>query len=262
MEQKHDQETHTGSVIDPSYADGEYFADAQRHSADATFKVSNFLTLFLRVIKRKHLSVQTFVDVGCGSGDIVKGIADALKKSGFDSASFRGYDVSPHVLNIKKAGVEYIHGDFCEANAEVDVVTLFDVFEHVPDPIGFLKRIAEQCKIVGLHIPLDDSLNFSLRNRFRRRLQNPGHLISLNTVSALNLLALSGLRVVDYEYTFGFLAPSGHKTLLQKTVFPLRCLLAKINPWLLSKTFGGASLVVIAMTPRGLREQPEFNEGA
>ncbi len=262
MEQEDRMKAQPGSVVDPSYAKGTYFSDAQRHSTDAAFKVKNFLKLFLRVIKSEGLSARSFVDIGCGSGDIIKGLADSLKKSGFDSTSFKGYDVSPHVLNIKKEGVEYIHGDFCETNEQVDVVTLFDVFEHVPDTIEFLKCIAEHCNVVGLHIPLDHSLNYAMRNLFRSKLQNPGHLLFLDAVSALNLLALSGLRVVDYEYTFSFLAPSGHKTPLQKFLFPLRYLLAKISPWLLSKTFGGASLMVVAITPRGLREQTKFKAEA
>lgn len=257
MEQEHQKGMHTGSIIDPSYTEGKYFADAQRHSEDAVFKTKNFLKLFLRFTKQHSLPVQSFADIGCGSGDIIKLIADALKADGFASASFRGYDVSPHVLKIRREGVEYINADFCKSETFVDVATLFDVFEHVPDTLRFIKHVAERCKIIGFHIPLDDSLNYAMRNRFRRRLQDPGHLISLNTVSALNLLALSGLRVVDYEYTFSFLAPSGHKTPLQKLLFPLRCLLAKISPWLLSRTFGGASLMVIAYTPCGLKFKEE-----
>ncbi len=262
MKQEDQKKPYTGSIIDPSYAEGKYFTDTQRHSEDAAFKAKNFLKLFLRFTKQHSLPVQSFADIGCGSGDIIKLIADSLKADGFASASFKAYDVSPHVLNIRREGVEYINADFCKSEAFVDMATLFDVFEHVPDPIHFIKGVAKRSKIIGFHIPLDDSLNFAMRNRFWLRLQDPGHLISLNTVSALNLLALSGLRVVDYEYTFSFLAPSGHKTPLQKLLFPLRCLLAKISPWLLSRTFGGASLMVIALTANGLQETPTSNEGA
>ena len=79
----------------------------------------------------------------------------------------------------------------------------------------------------------------------------------MDIVSALNLLDFSGLKVIDYEYTFGFFAPSGHSTILSKIVFPLRYLLSKISPWFLSRTFGGASLIVIAITPRGLQKYIE-----
>jgi len=254
MKQERDRTTESGSVVDPSYSEGEYFTDPQRHRADAAFKAEQFLSLFLRIFKPNTLQIQSFVDVGCGAGEIIKKIADSLRTQGFNSATFKAYDVSPHVLNIKKNGVEYIHGDFCEGDGSADVVTLFDVFEHVPDPICFLKKIAGRSRVVAMHIPLDDTWNYALRNRFRKKLTDPGHLIFLNTASALNLLAYAGLRVVDYQYTFSFMAPSGHKTLLQKIIFPLRYLLARISPWVLSRILGGASLMVLAMTPGALEE--------
>lgn len=253
MAEEHIGITRGGSVVDPFYSKGEYFADAQRHSEDARFKADNFLKVFSRFVRTNHLSINSFVDVGCGSGDIVKMIADSLRANGFDSVTFKGYDVSPHVQNIHHDGVEYIEGDFCKADELVDVVTLFDVFEHVPDTIEFIKSIAQRCKIIGFHIPLDYSLNYAMRNSFRSKLHDPGHLVFMDTVTALNLLAFSGLRVVDYEYAFGFVIPSGHSTLPSKLLLPLRYLLAKISPWLLSKLFSGASLIVIAVTPRGLR---------
>jgi hypothetical protein len=80
----------------------------------------------------------------------------------------------------------------------------------------------------------------------------------MDIASALNLLALSGLRVVDYEYTLN--APTAHSTMLQKAVFPLRYILAKISPWLLSRTLGGTSLIVIAITPHGLQNIQRLND--
>ena len=123
-----------------------------------------------------------------------------------------------------------------------------------PDTIEFLKSIGQRSNIVGLHIPLDYSLNNAIRNKFRSKLDRPEHLVFMEIASALNLLAFAGLRVVDYEYTFNFLHPSGHRSILSKKILPLRYLVAKISPWLLSITFGGASVMVLAVTPNGLKE--------
>lgn len=243
-----------GSLIDPGYSSGDYFEDSGRHSEDAEFKANSFVNLFLRFAKRNDLVIRSLIDVGCGSGKIVKIIADILRSNGFDLLKVKGYDVSPHVQNIENEGVEYIYADFCKADEFVDLVTLFDVFEHIPDPIESIKLVSQRCKIVALHIPLDNSLNNAIRNKFRSKLKNPGHLIFMDSIFALNLLALAGLRVMDYEYTLGFLASSGHSSTLSRVVLPFRHLLFKISPWLLSKTIGGASLIVIAVTPSGLRE--------
>ena len=254
MKQDLKHSTDEGSVVEHYYASGDYFEDADRHSEDADFKATNFLDLFLRLAKRHKLAIQSFADVGCGSGHVTKIIRDGLKSNGFDPLTVKGYDVSPHVQNIKMKGIEFIYEDFCKSDDFVDLVTLFDVIEHVPDPIEFIKLAAQRCKVMALHIPLDHSLNNAIRSKFRILLEDPGHLIFLDNGSALTLLALSGLRVVDYEYTFGFLAPSGHTSLLSKVILPFRYMLAKLSPGLLSKTIGGTSLMVVALTPTGAQE--------
>ena len=255
MAQMNSGRSRAGSMIDPTYSRGDYFADPQRHSADARFKADSFLKLFLKFAKEHGRPIETFADVGCGSGDVVRMIADSLREKGFDSVTFKAYDVSPHVLKLRHDGISFIMGDFCESDEFVDIVTLFDVFEHVPDPIAFIKAVAERCRTIAFHIPLDDCWSVAVRNRFRPKLRDPGHLIFLNIVSALNMLAFAGLRVIDYEYTFAFQAPSGRLTLGSRVAFPFRWLLAKASPWLLSRTLGGTSLMVIANTPRGLGER-------
>jgi SAM-dependent methyltransferase len=237
------------SIIAPQYAEGSYFQDVNRHSADAKFKADNFIKIFSRFAKSSRCTIHSLADVGCGSGDVLKLIADSLSALGFKSVNYKGYDVSPHVRNISHPRIQYFYEDFCQSDESVDLVTLFDVVEHVPDTIEFLKSVSKRCKIIALHIPLDDSVNCALRNLFHSKLQDPGHVLVLDTAAALNLLAFSGLRVVDYEYTFGFLAPSARTTVLSKVLLPLRYLLAKISPWALSKTLGGVSLSVIALTP-------------
>jgi SAM-dependent methyltransferase len=250
MEVKNQQsDDGAGSVVDRPYAAGWYFRDPRRHSEDAKFKADSFLRLFLKVAHPADTRVHSYVDVGCGSGDVIKMVASGLRNAGFELARVKGYDVSPHAGNISNDEFEFISGDFCQSNERADLVTLFDVFEHVPDPVSFIRQVAQRCSIIGFHIPLDNSLNVAMRDVFRAKLKDPGHLVFMDTVSALNILAFSGLRVVAYDYTFGFLSPSGQKSIMAKLVLPIRALLSKFNPWLLSKTIGGASLVVIALTP-------------
>ena len=241
-----------GSHVDRRYAAGTYFEDPLRHNSDAKFKAECFLKL-LRKSKEKlgAMGVRSYIDVGCGSGEVVRLIADSLRKDGFQLETVKGYDVSPHVRGLHADAIDYVHGDYSESDDYADLVTLFDVLEHVVDPIGFLKRIATRSRIVGLHLPLDYSVSNAMRDKFQSLLEDPGHRLFLDTTLALNLLTLSGLRIVAYDYTFGFRAPSGHGSIMSKIAYPLRWLLSKISPWLMSKTVGGASLMVVALTPAG-----------
>jgi SAM-dependent methyltransferase len=245
------------ALISPIYSSGEYFLDPARYSKDAPFKAGRCLDVVGRIADERHLKFTSYADIGCGSGDAVRKVAAGLRESGHDLRVVKGYDVSPHVRSLSADGIEFICGDFTLSSERMDLVTLFDVFEHVPDPISFLKQVARRSRICALHIPLDDCWNIALRNMFRSKLINPGHLIALNVASALNVLAFAGLRVLDYEYTFAFQAPSGHRTFLSKLVYPARAVLARLSPYLLSRTLGGVSLMVVAATieettsPRG-----------
>jgi SAM-dependent methyltransferase len=246
------------SSADPLYASGRYFADPSRHAGDAAFKAATFLGLLRRAIDLKSCAVHSYADVGSGSGDAARLVAKGLREAGSPLVTAKGYDVSPHIRNLKSAdGVDFVNADFANDGEPVDLVTLFDVIEHVPDPSDFLKRIARRCRIVGLHIPLDDSVNAAFRDLFKYKVKDPGHITFMDGVSALNLLAGAGLRVLDYQYTMGFEAPSGRSSLASKAAIPLRRLIARISPWLLSKTLGGASLMVVALTADGVRYMQE-----
>lgn len=238
----------------PLYTSGRYFSDPRRHAEDAEFKSAGFLRIFPRFAARHGVRVNSYADVGCGSGDVVRLVADGLRRQGHELQRVQGYDVSPHVEGLCDEGIEYVRANFGDTRELVDLVTLFDVIEHVPDPVEFIRAAARLSKIMVFHVPLDNSLNNAVRNKFRRKLLDPGHLIFLDAASALNLLARAGLRVMDYEYTFSFLAPSGHTSILSKIAFPLRYLLSRLSPWLLSRTAGGASLMVVAVTSNGWGE--------
>lgn len=241
-----------GATIGVEYRDGSYFAYHDRHSEDAEFKAEAFLRFFIPLAQQRQWRVSSYVDVGCGAGRTVELVAKGLRANHFNVATVKGYDVSPHVNDLVSKEVQFIQGDFSKGSDVASLITLFDVMEHVPAPVSFLREISERADIVVLHIPLDDTLGNLSRDRFRRLLNNPGHLVFLDVVGALNLIAMAGIRVVDYRYTFGFLAPSGHRTVLSRALLPVRWFLGKLSPWLLSKTLGGVSLLVVALTIRGL----------
>lgn len=243
-----------------SYASGSYWDVEPGVGDDEPFKVHAFTSLFRRIASTYALSPTTYVDVGCLRGGVAEGVSTALRDAGHHLRTVKGYDVSPQVATVRRPGVEFVHGDFGSSGETADLVTLFDVLEHVLRPAEFLRTIAGQCLYLGLHIPLDDSLINGLLDRYRNRLAFPGHLVFLRPATAFNLLADSGLRVIDYEYTLGFTAPSGGATLGQRALRPLRRAIAAVSPWLASRLVGGVSLMVIAATPAGLAATPSFQQ--
>jgi SAM-dependent methyltransferase len=243
-----------GSIIIPSYQSGDYYATHRDPEQDSPFKVEAFLKLWNRLRKERGIRTCSYADVGCGGGGVARLIGQQLKLEGEPLSTVDAYDVSPHVLSLSQEGVRFHYADFCQTEAHYDLVTLFDVMEHVPDPVSFMKAVAGRCNFLALHIPLDRSWTNCFFDRFRKRLRYPGHLVMLDTPMALTLVAMAGMTVLDYSYTHGYSAPSGTMSLLQKLAYPVRAALGRFNPWIASRLVGGVSLMVVAATPAGLSQ--------
>jgi len=234
------------AALGDAYRSGSYFSDPTRHADDAALKVRVFRSVFDRLPTETVGRVLRYADVGCGSGAVAMQTAQTLRDCGHPLSTAMAYDVSPHVAQLRLKGVETRHADFTTQPDSFDLVTVFDVAEHVPDPAHFLARIGERARLVAVHLPLEDHLNWNLRGRHRTRLVDPGHLLVLDFAAAINVVTSSGLKVLDYAYTPGFEAPSGRSSRTAKLLAPARRFAARTSPWLVSKTLGGMSLMVLA----------------
>ena len=248
------------SIVLPQYVSGEYYASHERPDQDASFKTNAFLNLLDAVHPVGKAWLKSYADVGCGGGGVTVQINDALRRRGYPLEKSAGYDISPHVHLLRHPNVEFLEEDFCATQEHYSLVTLFDVIEHVPDPVGFLQLVAERCDFIALHIPLDRSLVNCFFDRFHHRLHPPGHLSILDAPGALNLVTAGRITTLDYAYTHGYGAPSGTMTLLQRIAFPFRYALAHISPWLAQRLVGGVSLMVLGATRTGLQSR-SFRNG-
>ena len=88
------------------------------------------------------------LDVGCGSGRIAEAILDA------GAARYVGIDLSPGMLELARerlarfgSKVELVHGDFLDAplQGRFDVVVALGLFDYVPEPQLFARRMYELC---------------------------------------------------------------------------------------------------------------------
>jgi len=197
------------SFIDPYYSSGKFF-QFSTGAQDAHFKVEQLRVTLTRYFDRHPgISLLRVADVGCGKGTTTFLLRDMLHEMGHQ-VQVSGYDVHPYVDTLPStADVSFYAGDFLQLNSDVfDLIVLFDVIEHIPNPLEFLQEIGQRASLVALHIPLDNSWLLALRNTWKVNLLHPGHLIILDVPSALNLLSFSALRVEDYIFTPVFRAPS------------------------------------------------------
>jgi hypothetical protein len=228
------------------YQDGTYLANHETwHTEDSPWKAEQIVKL----IGKNNVVFESAVEVGCGAGGVVYEVAGK-----FPTSKFSGFEISPQAKafwpRYQRENLSIHLEDFLTTSNFYDLLLLIDVFEHVPDYMGFLTLLSSRSKYFIFNIPLDMHLvGLLLDNQVHAR-KKYGHLHYFSKETALQTLTDTGYTVVDYFYAPGFSgvpAESGCKTWKQKLIYPCRWLMYGISPSLSTKLFGGASLMVLAI---------------
>lgn len=143
---------------------------------------------------------RTWLDVGCGNGSLVTTAAEW----GFD---VRGLDLRPEpVIALRREGYKADIGTLTDATEMVDVLSLCDVIEHVPDPAALIATAASRLYPGGMLIittPNEDTavwrwLNRNNRNAYWREIEHH-HIFSRSRLHNL----LQDCEIGDVRYDIG-----------------------------------------------------------
>jgi len=145
-----------------------------------------------------HLSTATprYLDVGCSTGFVV----EAAREAGWDAV---GIDLNPSAiefgrtrgLDLRPVALE----DAEFADASFDAVSLFDVLEHLLDPVRTLRactRLLRPGGIVFLYVPNYDSASRLLMGKEAHFIWPTHHLNYYTPVTIRDLMARQGLETV------------------------------------------------------------------
>jgi hypothetical protein len=121
-----------------------------------------------------------------------------------------------------------------------------DVFEHVPDYMGFIKGCKRKATYKLYHIPLEIHVSSVLRNSFIQSRYTIGHIHYFSADSALATLRDTGHEVVDFAYTNGALDLFRQQPSVKRAIANgPRWLLSKLSTPLAARLLGGYSLLVL-----------------
>lgn len=229
------------------YADGRYLDDNPGwHEEDSPWKAQQIAAL----LQRQGLVPRSVCEIGCGAGGILQSLQTRLGPG----TSFDGYEISPQAWELcrRKAapGLRFHHADLLASDPgtapRFDLMLVIDVFEHVEDAIGFLRRLRGRATHTVFHIPLDLSVQTVLRaTPLARVREQVGHLHFYTRETALATLREAGWTVLAQDYTAWSLElpPRGWKDALGR--LPRRLAYA-LHRDLAVRLLGGFSLIVLA----------------
>jgi SAM-dependent methyltransferase len=213
------------------------------HTEDSPWKA----TQVLKMLMRNNINPKSVVEIGCGAGEILNQLHNRL---GDKTIQFSGYEISPDAFKFTKERenekLHFFQEDLTIVDKKFDVLLMIDVFEHVDDYLGFIKKAKEKAEYKIYHIPLDMSVLSILTNSPMEARKSVGHLHYFMKDTALATLRDSNQEVLDWFYTsaafevnnknLGFLG--GLLQLCRKITY-------KVKPNLAVKLFGGFSLLVL-----------------
>lgn len=233
--------------MESMYLDKQYLEmNPTYHVEDSPAKVREIA----RMVGKHGLRPGTVCDVGCGAGEVLRLFQPRLPSA----TLLHGYEISPHAFALCKerenASLKFFCGDLLSTEtAPYDLLLCVDVFEHVEDYMGFLRKLRPKAAYKIFHIPLDMSVRSVLRRtpivKGRREL---GHLHYFSKDTALMTLQDTGYEIVDWFYTRPPVNGGGPlKTKLAKSSKRLpKKMVSTVSVDLEVRLFGNCSLMVLA----------------
>lgn len=168
------------------------------HDEDGGVKAASIA----KIVRANNISCQKIVDTGCGTGGVLKAL---LQHDIFRDSTAIGYDIAPYAINFAKQrernNLSFHCSDFLQTNENYDLLLCIDVFEHVDDYIGFLRRLRGRSKYYAFHIPLDINIVGLLRGQHLKQRKEVGHLHYFDQATALATLRDTGFKIIDAQYT-------------------------------------------------------------
>lgn len=143
--------------------------------------------------------------------------------------------------------LHFYEADLLARDETFDLLLAMDVMEHVPDYLGFLEGCRRSAQYKIYHIPLDVSALTVVRPQFSKIRAALGHLHFFTAETALDTLAASGHRVIDWFYTDAAgLVLQFKPRLKQRVLHLVRRSIASCSRAWAARLLGGYSMLVLA----------------
>jgi len=148
----------------------------------------------------KNLKKIKILEIGCGSGEFLKYVKSKKIKH-------KGIELDPQQLEIAKKNRLNVTNDSLEieANNEYNLILMFDVLEHLINPVKYIKLISKKLKKNGLlicYIPNINSIGFELMKE-KQNLIYPFEHINFFNKKSLSFLSKKGNLKIKKIETYG-----------------------------------------------------------
>ena len=171
-------------------------------AADRLLRHTKQMVKRIEAILRKKRNGMRLLDVGCSNGAFISAAQTlGIKAEGVEPAAAPAQAAVESGLKVHQGFLQDIH----LANASFDVVTLFEVLEHIKDPLSLMKechRVLSQGGLLVIRTGNTDSWSARfMKNRWEyfSITEHGGHISFFNPVSMLKLAQRSGFSIASLK---------------------------------------------------------------
>lgn len=188
--------------IDQAVRSGSHGADAHDlnvASRRSPAKISYYRSMIGRIFSDKWAQKAPvhWLDVGCGYGELL----EAIQQLAPPGSMAEGYEpMAPKAESARQRGLLVTQDYFRKERSPVDVISLVDVFSHVPDFHTLLTEIRGALRPSGeVFIETGNLSDIADRSEFPGELGLPDHLVFAGARHLQGYLERAGFRIVSLE---------------------------------------------------------------
>ena len=183
------------------YGEEFYFPPESAFSAIAA-AVQGLIQDARRQVIERRASVGRVLDVGSGDGAFVHHMAS----HGWDATGIDFSAAAQALALRKRLRGRHLHGSLADCDvppASQDVITMWQVLEHIGEPLPFLERVVQLLRPGGLFvasIPNIEGWSAALTRERWWGLDVPRHLVHYTPATLRRAVGEAGLHVVDVRH--------------------------------------------------------------
>lgn len=184
-----------------------YPDDYVPHSADISAEYTPYpdTVRACGFINRWQPNGHTLLDIGCGAGNLLRAmrvLAPRWHLAGVEPAAGAAATARSYGLDVQPHRLEDAH----LPRDAWDAIVLWNVLEHLPDPLGTLRYVRTLLApggLVYLAVPMADSLDARIFGRYWIGWDMPRHFVVFERPTLRAMLAQAGLEIVATECNNG-----------------------------------------------------------
>ena len=187
------------------------------HEEETSWKIKKIKPLVDQFLVRFNEKKLRLLDVGGGTGKILKEISEYIEKKHKIKVEKYALDLTPKILELQRKNNSSLRKALNEdishtslKKKEIDLVLMIDVLEHIPNPKRALKELNRISDYVIFKVPLEKNLimilaNFLTLGKVRKKIiQRLGHINVYNLRILNKQLENNGFYIISSNYTNSF----------------------------------------------------------